>query len=417
MMRWPDAVGEIVPFLRADHFATDSHRRVFRAVVALWEAGKPVDVVGVANELHYRGEIEDVGRYQYLGELLEKEPTCAGTVYHARKVHERSVICQLNTAGKEIVASTELGAGSAEELLEEAERKVFGIAETGYTGGAVRLDQCINEFFDLIDKRSQRGDKLAGVATGFPDLDEMTGGLQDGEVTILAARTGVGKTSLALQVARHAAVDLGQPTLFVSLEMSRSELTQRLLCGVNRVDGRRLRTGKPTKDDSERLLEARCRVSQAPLFTYDRPDQRLLGIAAEARRLKRQAELRLLVIDYVQLIEPEDKKVPRHEQVSQVSRRLKGLAKDLAVPILALAQLNRAAEEGERPRLHQLRESCSLEQDSDVVMLMSRSEYSPGVIEIEVAKNRNGPTGTSKLTFLKQFTRFENHIEGRPLAG
>jgi replicative DNA helicase len=414
MLRWPDAVGEIVSFLRADDFRADCHQRIFRAVVALWDAGKPVDVVGVANELQARGEIEDIGRYAYLGELVEKQPTSAGAVFHARKVRERSVIRQLHDAAQEIAASTALHADSAERLLEEAERKIFGIADAGYSGGAARLDEAVNRLFDLIDERARRGDKLAGVATGFPDLDEMTGGLEDGEVTILAARTSVGKTSLALQITRHAAVDRGLPALFVSLEMSESEIVQRLLCGVARVDGRRLRTGKPSRDDGERLMEVRRRASKAPLFIDDRPQQRLLSIAATARRLKRQEGLRLLVIDYVQLVEPEDRKLPRHEQVSGVSRRLKGLAKDLGIPVLALAQLSRAAEEGDRPRLHHLRESGSLEQDSDVVLLMHRSEDSPAAIEIDVAKNRNGPTGVVKLAFHKQFTRFENFMDAPP---
>jgi replicative DNA helicase len=416
MMRWNDAIGEVASFLRAEHFRSHHHQRIFAAVLALWDAGKPVDAVGVADVLHDRGEVADIGGYQYLARLMEQEPTGSGTVYHARRVRERAVIRGLNLAAKEIVAATEAGKGDAEELVEEAERKIFGVAEDGYSGGAARLDAAVARYFDLIDARSRRGAQLGGLPTGFPDLDKLTGGLNDGELTILAARTSVGKTSLALQVARAAAVEHKAPTLFVSLEMSEAELTQRVLCGAAGVDGQRLRNGCPSREDVERLAACGARVQGAPLFIDDTASQRMVRVAATARRRRRQDGLRLLVVDYLQLVEPDDRRAPRHEQVSAVSRRLKALAKELSVPVLALAQLNRQAEESDRPRLHHLRESGGLEQDADTVLLMHRPDDGAPVVEVDVAKNRGGPTGGLKLIFERQFTRFTNYADGYPFG-
>ncbi len=417
LLRWNEKIDDVVGFLRAEDFRTVHHRLIYASIVRTWNAGKPVDAVALANDLNDCGHIKEIGGYGYISELLEKEPTGANTVHHARLVRNRSIIRQLNFAAKEIVCNTELGAGDAEHLVEEAERKIFAIGEIGCTQSATRIDAAVNAYFDLIDERARREDGLGGLATGLLDIDQLTGGLNDGEVTILAARTSVGKTSLALQIARNAAVASNFPTLFVSLEMSESELVQRVLCGVAKVDGRKLRIGKPSKDDGEQLLKARRLVSQAPLYIDDRPQQRMMRIAATARRLKRQDGLRLLVVDYLQLVEPEDRRAPRNEQVSQVSRRLKSLAKDLNIPVLALAQLSRAAEEKDKPKLYHLRESGSLEQDADVVLLMHRNEENQEVIEVDVAKNRNGPTGLVKLAFDRRFTSFQNYIEGPPIGG
>jgi replicative DNA helicase len=409
MLRWPDTIGEVAAVLRAGDFRSGHHQAIFTAVVGLWDAGRPVDAVGVADVLHRQGQVENVGGYGYLGSLLELEPSGAGTVHHARVVRERSVIRALHGAAQEILRDTAAGAGSAEQLLEEAERKLYAVGEAGYGGGAVPVRQSVDEMFDRIDERARRKGQLAGLPTGLRDLDGLTSGLHDSEVTILAARTSVGKTTLAVQIASHAAVNLGLPVLFVSLEMSRVELAERLACALGGVDSQRLRQGEPSEGDATRLIAARDRLRPAPLHIDHEPHQRMVRIAAAARRLKRREGLRLLVLDYVQLVEPEDKKVPRHEQVAQVSRRLKGLAKELNVPVLALAQLSRAAEERERPRLHHLRESGSLEQDADCVLLMHRSDEEPGVVEVDVAKQRNGPTGTVKLVFRKAFTRFDDY--------
>ncbi|MFL5342595.1 MAG: replicative DNA helicase [Gemmataceae bacterium] len=417
LLRNETRIDDVATIVRAEDFRTYHHQRIFEAVVALWDDGKPVDAAAVADELYNRNQIEDIGGYQYLAQLLEQQPTVAGVVAHARRVRERAVIRSLNFAAKEIVAATEHGKGNAAKLLEEAEQKIFGIAEGGFSGKSVRLDDAMARFFDLIDARARRGGRLAGLPTGFPDLDELTGGLNDGEMTILAARTSVGKTSLALQIARAAAVEYQAPALFVSLEMSEAEITQRVLCGAADVDGQRLRNGCPSREDIERLTACRAKVKGAPLFIDDTPSQRMIRIAATARRRKRQDGLRLVVVDYLQLVEPDDRKAARHEQVSAVSRRLKALAKELSVPVLALAQLNRQAEDSSRPKLHHLRESGSLEQDADTVLLMHRLEDSPSVIEVEVAKNRNGPTGTIKLVFDRRYTRFGSYAAGPPFGG
>jgi replicative DNA helicase len=416
MVRDPNMIDDVLADvgLRAEDFRAFHHRLVFEAIVTLSEAGQPVEIGTVAEVLRDRKQIDDLGGYQYLGQLLEEMPTSAGTVYHARTVRRRAIVRGLNATAQEILANTATGDGDAEQLLEEAERQIFALAERGYSGGPVRIQQAMSQVFDEIDRRAQRGDQLGGLPTGFLDLDEITGGLHDAELIILGARPSIGKTGLALQMARNAAVDHGHPTLFISLEMSQAELAGRLLCSDGRVDGHRLRRGSLSRDDANRLATARRRVAPAPLFIDDQAQQNMVRIAATARRLKRQEGLRLLVIDYLQLIAPADPRANRVEQVSQISRRLKGLAKELNIPVLALSQLNRAAEDHERPKLSHLRESGSLEQDADLVLLLHRDADEPGVIEVDVAKNRNGPTGLAKLTFVRVFTRFENFAADPP---
>jgi replicative DNA helicase len=416
MIRFPDdTIAEIVADvgLREDHFRVFHHRIVFSAVVALWDAGKPVDVGMVADELNARGKIKDLGGYQFLALLMEQQPTAAGAKYQAQVVRNRGVIRALHGAAQETAAETAPGVGNADQLLEAAQRRFFAVAEAAYGDGPVRLEQVVAEVFDRIDDRARNGGRVGGLPTGFRDLDELLGGLHNSELIVLGARPSVGKTTLAMQIARNAAVDHKAPTLAVSLEMSRVELGERLMCSDARVNGHRLRRGMVSAEDSARLAAVRDPF-RAPLFIDHAPAQRLMRIAASARRLKQQDGLRLVVIDYLQLIEPDDERAPRQEQVSRVSRRLKALAKELNIPVLALSQLNRASEDAERPRLSHLRESGSLEQDADVVLLMHRPQDEPGVVEVEVAKQRNGPTGTVKLTFLPAFTRFANYACGIP---
>src|SRR5262249_54025017 len=331
-------------------------------------------------------------------------------------VRDKALARFLIHAGTEILRDAYDQGMPAEELLQDAERKILEIAEKGIKDETTDLHAAMQQAWDRIDSRKAQGHKsVSGLATGYHDLDEMTAGLQNGELVITAARPSVGKTSFALSLARNIITEEKIPVFFVSLEMSRIELAERLLSAQARVESHKIRKGQLNSEDMQRLIVAGDQLGQVgKLFIDDSPGQTMLRIAANARRLKLRENIRLVMIDYLQLIEPENRRDPRHEQVAQISRRLKILARELNIPVLALAQLNRGPEDRteHRPRVADLRESGSLEQDADVVMLLHRPElYEPaekeGVIEVIIGKQRNGPTGTVTLSFVKQFMSFE----------
>jgi replicative DNA helicase len=306
--------------------------------------------------------------------------------------------------------------------LETAERRIFAVAEMGVAGRAVPVASALNEAFDRIDARAKRGGGPTGLMTGFGELDFLTAGLQNSEFIVVAARPAVGKTAFAVSIVRNAALELGVPVLVVSLEQSRAELVDRLLCAEARVDGQRLRRGELIREDAERLADAGDRIRRSRVFIDDTPSQSMFHVAASARRLRTKERIGLVVLDYLQLVEPDDRNNPRHEQVAAISRRLKLLARELKVPVVALAQLNRAVEArtNHRPRLSDLRESGSIEADADTVLLMHREDDSPAEvvrIEMQVAKQRNGPTGDLSLKFHTRFTRFDGIDSTSPLNG
>jgi replicative DNA helicase len=420
MLRDNAVIGEVVPIVRTENFYTDAHQKIFKAITDLYQGGKPADLVTLAELLNERKQIEDVGKYPYLGDLLKAAPTAANAEYYARIVRDKAILRSL------IHTSTEIGRDAwdqvrpADELLESAERRILEIAQLGMTGQTFSLEHVLQEAYDRIDQRHQQAsDSISGIPTGFADLDNLTAGLQNSELIIIAARPSVGKTAFALGLIRNVVVEEGHAAFFASLEMSRIELAERLLCCQARVDGQRLRKGRLSSDDMEKLIEAGGILRGAKLFIDDSPAQGMLRIAANARRLKLREDIRLVVIDYLQLIEPENRRDPRQEQVAQISRKLKFLAKELEVPVIALAQVNRASEERQdhRPRLADLRESGSIEQDADTVMILHRPEmHEPGqhdgILEVIIAKQRNGPIGEITLAFLKQFSRFENYAVG-----
>jgi replicative DNA helicase len=419
MLRDNVVIGDILQILRPDNFYLDAHQKICQAVTALYDQGHPVDLVVLAEELKTRKQIEDIGGYGYLGQLWDAAPTAANAEYYARIVRDKAIIRHLIHSSNEILRDAYDQAMPADELLESAERKVLDIAEMGITGQTFTLAQALTEAYDRIDTRQQNDQtSISGLPTGFLDLDEKTAGLQNSELIIMAARPSHGKTALAMNVARHVAVEDNQPVFVVSLEQSRIELAERLLCCQARVDSHKLRKGHLSSEDMQKLIEAGGILRNAPLFIDDTPGQGMLRIAANARRLKLREKIKLVVIDYLQLIEPDNRRDSRQEQVAHVSRRLKFLARELQIPVMALAQVNRSSEDrtDHKPRLADLRESGSIEQDADTVMLLHRPEmYEPGqhegILEIHIAKQRNGPTGEITLTFLKQFMRFENFVE------
>ncbi len=416
MIRDNSVIADVVNILRAENFYVFAHQKIYEALTTLAiERGQPADVVTLANHLREQQLIEDVGGYAYLSELWDAAPSAANAEYYARIVRDKSIVRDLIHACNEIQRNAYDQAQPADELLDGAERQILDIAQLGLTGHTVTLQQAMNEAYDRIDSRKQHEHSASGIPTGYLDLDNLTAGLQNSELVIIAARPSVGKTSFALNIVRHITVEEELPVFFVSLEQSRTELAERLLCCQARVNSHSLRKGHLSDEDMQKLINAGDVLRSAKLFLDDSPGQGMLRIAANARRLKLRHSIKLVVIDYLQLIDPDNRRDNRQEQVASISRRLKFLARELEVPVVALAQVNRASEDRQdhRPRLADLRESGAIEQDADTVMLLHRPElYEPGqnenIVEVIIGKQRNGPTGDINLTYIKQYMRFEN---------
>jgi replicative DNA helicase len=420
MLRENAVIADVVQIIRQENFYFDAHQKIFQAIIDIYDAGHPVDLIILADKLKQQGFIEDVGGYAYLGDLWECAPTAANAEYYAHIVRDKGIVRNLIHASTEILRDAYDQIQSADDLLAKAEREILNIAEKGVTGTTSTLQQAISEAYNRMDARKKGGHSdLSGVPSGYVDLDHLTAGFQNSELVILAARPSVGKTAMALNFVRNIVVNERIPVFFVSLEQARIELAERLLVSQSRVDSHKLRKGALNSDEMQRILDAGGTFHKSKLFIDDTPSQNMLRIAANARRLKLREKIRLVVIDYLQLIEPENRRDPRQEQVSQISRRLKFLARELEIPVMALAQVNRTSEDRQdhRPRLSDLRESGAIEQDADTVLMLHRPGKADGgiddnLIEVIVAKQRNGPTGDVTLTYLKQFMRYENHAIG-----
>jgi replicative DNA helicase len=420
MLRDNAVIPDVINIVRGENFYFDAHQKIYSAITRLYDDGKPVDTIILGEYLRAEKQLEDVGNYPYLAELWEAAPTAANAEYYARIVREKGITRSLIHASTEILRDAYDQAYPADQLLETAERKVLEIAELGVEGQTITLQKALEDAYGRIDSRTGKAHlATTGVPTGYVDLDEKTAGLQPNELVILAARPSVGKTAFALNVVRHVAVDERLPVFFVSLEQSRIELAERLLCCQARVDSHRLRTGRLASDDMQKLIDAGDLMRDARLFIDDTPGQGLLRIAANARRLQRRHDIRMVVIDYLQLIEPEDRRDPRQEQVAQISRRLKHLARELKIPVMALAQVNRSSEDRQdhKPRLADLRESGAIEQDADTVLMLHRAGRFDGsqednTLDVIIAKQRNGPIGELTLAYIKQYMRFENYAVG-----
>jgi replicative DNA helicase len=423
-------LNELLNVIRPENFYFDAHQKIFQAIIDLYNDGKPVDMPILFETLKSRKQVEDVGGVAYIAELWDAAPTAANAEYYARIVRDKAVVRNLIHANTELLRDAYDGVMSADELLGMAERKVLEIAEKGTVGVTKTLADAMTEAFDRIDAKARGDLSGTGIPTGFVDLDNLTAGLHNNELVIIAARPSVGKTAYALNVIRHVVVEEKLPAFFVSLEMAKVELAERLLCCQSRVDAHKVRKGQLSADDIQKLIAAQDalrgnnRDGFVKLFIDDAPQQTMLRIAANARRLKLRHGLRLVVIDYLQLIEPESRKDPRQEQVAQISRRLKFLARELQIPVIALAQVNRGSEDRQdhTPRLSDLRESGSIEQDADTVMMLHRparfdKSQDDNILEIHLAKQRNGPVGQITLTYLKQYMRYENYAADLGPAG
>jgi replicative DNA helicase len=426
MLRDNQIIPEAVNLIRAEHFYVFGHQKIFEAITKLNDdAGKPADIVTIAEWLTQAKLIDDVGGHGYIADLFDAAPSAAHFRQYAEIVRQKAIVRGLIHACTELQAEAYDQSMNPNELLDGAERRILEIAEMGITGDTVTLQEAITEAWHRLDQRKKRGQhEFSGIPTGFIDLDNLTAGFQNSELIILAARPSVGKTAFALNIARHVAVEEGLPVLFVSLEQARIELAERLLCCQSRVDSHKLRKGYLNGDEETKIMDAGALLSQANLYIDDTPGQNMLRIAANARRLKKRKDLRLVVIDYLQLIDPDDRKENRQEQVAGISRRLKFLARELKLPVIALAQVNRGLEDRQekKPRLSDLRESGAIEQDADTVMMLHRPDYhepgkQEGMVDVIIAKQRNGPTGEVSLMYVKQYMRFENYAGDSSFTG
>jgi replicative DNA helicase len=415
MLRDNTVIDDVRLLVGRESFYTDAHQRIFSAIVALHDAGLRVDLVTLAEELHRRKDTENIGGPAYLAELWDAAPTSANAEHYARIVREKGMARALIHVSNEILRDAYDQVQPAEELVAAAEQKIFAIAESAVVSDVADAAQAVGEFLDHVDACQEKRGQAGGIATGFIDLDKKIGGLQPSALVLIAARTSVGKTTLGAALALRF-LQSGLAVFFASLEQSRMELVQRMVCALAKVDSHHLREGLLGDEELQRLGKAAGEIRLGTLEIADSSRQTVLHIAAKARRMKRRKGLDAVFVDYVQMVESTDRRAQRYEQVGHISRGLKGMAKDLGVPVVCMAQLNRGPEDrtDKRPRLSDLRESGNLEMDADVVMLMHRPAVEPNVIELHVAKNRNGPTGIIRLTYLPQWTRLENYCGGLP---
>ncbi len=417
----PESIPRVVETVNDSMFHREGHRRLFRAMVRLFEQDTVVDVVTLGDHLERTEELEQVGGMEYIAELLDAVPTAANIEYHARIVREKAVLRRLVEASSKIIRDVyEQGDRSVEEVVDLAEQRVFQVSETQDRTGFVWIKEILWPTFEHIETLQEASGGLTGVPTGFTTLDRMTTGFQKGDLAIVAARPAMGKTSWVLNVAQNAAIGHEVPVAIFSLEMSKEQLVQRLLCAEGRVDAQKLRTGRLTPAEYQRLAAAAGKLNTAPIWIDDSPGSTVLEMRAKARRLKAESDVSILIIDYLQLMAGNRSTENRQQEVSEISRGLKALARELEVPVLALSQLSRGPEQrtDHRPQLSDLRDSGSIEQDADLVMFLYRAEYYHGPTdrdgnslegraELIIGKQRNGPTGAVPLYFHKSYTRFD----------
>ena len=419
-----DAVDRVNEVVDDTMFYREGNRRIFRAMVNLAERGDVIDPLTLSEELSRRGELQAAGGKDYIGFLVDAVPTAANVEYHAKIVREKALRRRLIEVSTAIVSEAFESAAPASELLDAAEHKIFEVNQSRGNEGFTRIKELLWPTMENIEKLQRGGESITGVPSGFKDLDELTAGFQKSDLIIVAARPSMGKTAFVLNIAQNAALDKNVPVAFFSLEMSKESLVQRLLTSEGRVDAQRLRKGKLHDDEFVRLGRAAGMLSHAPIWIDDTPGISLLEMRSKARRLKTDNDIGLIVVDYLQLMNAPSNQESRQQEISFISRSLKGLARELKVPVVALSQLSRAPEqrtgENKRPQLSDLRESGAIEQDADLVMFIYRQEMYDGPVdkdgnslegraEIIVGKQRNGPTGFVNLYFNKTYTRFENY--------
>ncbi len=423
LMEGREALPRVIEVLRPSDFYTEAHRVIFQAMLRLFDRGEPVDLITLAEELRRTDQLEFVGGPPTLARLAEEGSIAPHLGAYASIVRDQAVLRELIQTSTQIIAQALEAKDDVQGLVDEAERRIFGLAERRLEGSAQPVGKILRNTFEYIEQLYHRKEHVTGVATGFEKLDQETSGLQPADFIIIAGRPSMGKTAFALNIAQYVGVHLRGKVLFLSLEMSAAQLVQRLLCSEAKVDSQAVRTGRLTAADWHRLTAAAGRLSEAAIYIDDSPGLSVLEARAKARRMKAEHGLDLLFIDYLQLMRGRGTPESRQQEISEISRSLKALAKELHVPVVALSQLSRAVESRAqrdfRPQLSDLRESGALEQDADLILFLYRpsvykEDLAPdeaNIAEVIIGKQRNGPVGTVKVVFLPQYARFENIAE------
>ena len=417
-----EAIGKAVEIIDKDSFYRDDHQKIFSAIVDLYDKNQPVDIITVSDELTKRKELDNLGGRVYLLELTERIATTANIEYHANIILEKATLRKLIGTSTQIVSQCYDATLEVDDLLDRAEQEIFNISEKRIKEGFVSIGDLLPHTFEAIEEYQKKGGMVTGLSTGFIELDTLTGGLQRSDLIVVASRPSMGKTAFCLSTAEHAAIEERIPVGIFSLEMTKSQLAQRMLCSRARFSTHKMRTGRISDHEYSNLAVAVGPLAESKIFIDDTPNIGILQMRAKARRLKAQFDVGLVIVDYLQLMQGPKRAESRQQEISMISRSLKGLAKELEVPVIAVSQLSRKVEDrggDKRPMLADLRESGAIEQDADVVIFVYRPEFygiekfkdqapTEGVAEIILSKHRNGPTGNLRLTFIKDYARFEN---------
>ncbi len=411
-----NALVRALELLRPEFFYDDNHSKIFAAMQALFEKNRPVDLVTVADELKARQQLEEVGGRAALTQLTMSVPTAAHVEHYSHIVKEKALLRKLIRNASEVVQQCFESQDNVQGVLNHAEKMVFDVSQDRIEGKFFSMKEIIHDSMETIDRLYQKKEHVTGVASGFYEFDVKTAGLQPSDLIIVAGRPSMGKSAFVLSLCENIGITNKEPLAFFSLEMSKEQLVQRMLCSNARVDAQKVRTGYLSHQDWPKLTSAAGRLAEAPIFIDDTPGQSILEVRTKARRLKMQHDIKLVVVDYLQLMQGSGKNESRQQEISEISRSLKALARELRVPVIAVSQLSRAVESrtGNRPQLSDLRESGAIEQDADIVVFLFREEYynptedNRNKAEAIIAKQRNGPIGSVELIFMKDWTRFDN---------
>jgi replicative DNA helicase len=412
----PSSIVKIIDLLKPDDFYSLSHRLIYSACISLFERDEPIDIVTVSSELEKRGELEKVGGVAYLTEIFSLLPTSAHILHYAKIVKEKSLLREIIRISQDLIYRAYYSMEDSHEILSYAEKAFFDLSYYGRRDTFSSLKEIVKDTIKYLENLYQRGDLITGIPTGFYELDRMTAGLQKGDLIIVAARPGMGKTAFALDIVRNACKQADIGAAIFSLEMSKQQLCGRLLCAEAKVNFQKFRTGQLDPQEWQKIAQAASTLSQLPIYIDETPGINILEVKAKTKKLLKEVPIGLIVIDYLQLMKGLERKERREQEISEISAGLKALAKELNVPVLALSQLNRKVEErpDKRPQLADLRESGAIEQDADVILFIYRDEFynketpEKGIAEIIIGKQRNGPMGVVKLRYFSQYTSFSN---------
>ena len=412
-----EILASAVEMLAPEDFYKDSHKKIFLAMLDLYKKNEPIDLITLTEQLSRKEQIEEIGGASYLSHIVNLVPTSANIKYHSKIVKEKSLLRNLIKTTTEIITMSYDESIEINELLDVAETKIFSLSEKTIRGSFVRIDNVVKDTIELVDKLYNKKELITGLPSGFTDLDMQTTGFHPGDLVVVGARPGMGKTSFCLNIAAYVGIEVKVPVALFSLEMSKELIVLRMICSEAEVDSKSVRSGYHTKEDYRKLVNAAGRLAEAPIFIDDSFNT-VLEMRAKARRLKAEHGLGLIIVDYLQLMRGEGSYTAREQVISDISRSFKALAKDLKVPIIVISQLNRSCEQrgdNKRPIIADLRESGAIEQDADTILFLYRGDYykakdaEEGIAELDIAKQRNGPTGMINVTFLDKFTKFKNY--------